>query len=172
MIFLVVSFWPQVIPRVGIYVSAAISLVAIYGFACLYTKRLHDLGRSGWWQLLGWAGALTSLGLAAVSLAIVINPDLAARISADPRRVLDMATGFSIIGTMACLGLHVLLGVLRADGREPLRPRSGPAVRGGGFRLGGRSETALTGEIRLLGLLATSRQRTPFHDIAGEAHDL
>lgn len=128
MIFLVVSFWPHIIPRVGVYVGAAFSLMAIYGFACLYTKRLHDLGRTGWWQLIGWGMAGASLCLAILTLALAASADLAAGIPHDPRRALDLATGFSILGVMACLGLHVLLGVLRGEaganrfGPNPGRP--------------------------------------------------
>jgi len=41
----VVAGW---IPLIG----QVIGLIAIFAWVCLCTKRLHDMGRSGWWQLL------------------------------------------------------------------------------------------------------------------------
>jgi uncharacterized membrane protein YhaH (DUF805 family) len=41
----VVAGW---IPLIG----QVIALAAIFAWVCLCTKRLHDMGRSGWWQLL------------------------------------------------------------------------------------------------------------------------
>ncbi|WGM40621.1 DUF805 domain-containing protein [Caulobacter sp. NIBR1757] len=36
------------IPLVG----PAVAVVAFYVMVCLFSKRLHDMGRSGWWQLV------------------------------------------------------------------------------------------------------------------------
>ena len=41
----VVAGW---IPLIG----QVIGLIAVFAWVCLCTKRLHDMGRSGWWQLL------------------------------------------------------------------------------------------------------------------------
>ncbi|MFZ0270170.1 DUF805 domain-containing protein [Caulobacter sp.] len=70
----VVAGW---IPLLG----QAIGLVAIFAWVCLCAKRLHDMGRSGWWQvlpiLLGPVliiGSAISIGFGAI-LAEVTNGD-------------------------------------------------------------------------------------------------
>ena len=75
----VVSHW---IPFIGL----AVLLAAVYGSVCIHTKRLHDMGQTGWWQVLPWVfgpilvfGSLVSIGFSA--LVAMVNhgePGLAA----------------------------------------------------------------------------------------------
>jgi uncharacterized membrane protein YhaH (DUF805 family) len=51
----------------------ALWLAAVYGSVCIHTKRLHDMGQTGWWQVLPWVfgpilvfGAVASIGLSAL----------------------------------------------------------------------------------------------------------
>ena len=51
-----------------VIVQAMLSLATIYASVCIHTKRLHDMGQTGWWQVLPWVlgpalvfGALTVL---------------------------------------------------------------------------------------------------------------
>src|SRR6187399_1393789 len=52
------AFWIGWLVLLGIQVVAgwipvvghALGLVALFCWVCLCTKRLHDMGRSGWWQ--------------------------------------------------------------------------------------------------------------------------
>jgi len=54
------TFWIGWLMLLGVHVVAgwipligwALGLAALYASVCLYAKRLHDMGRSGWWQLL------------------------------------------------------------------------------------------------------------------------
>ena len=41
----VVAGWVPVIGNL-------VALASLYCFVCIYTKRLHDMGKSGWWQAL------------------------------------------------------------------------------------------------------------------------
>ena len=42
-------------------VNLLFPLASIYVWVCLYNKRLHDLGRSGWWQLIVWVGCIGAM---------------------------------------------------------------------------------------------------------------
>jgi len=73
----VVAGW---IPLVG----QVIGLIAVFAWVCLCTKRLHDMGRSGWWQLLPILlgpvliiGSAMSIGIGAI-LGEITNTDWAA----------------------------------------------------------------------------------------------
>lgn len=54
-------------------IGAIISLATIYCSVCIHTKRLHDMGQTGWWQVLPWVigpalvfGAAVSVGISAI----------------------------------------------------------------------------------------------------------
>jgi uncharacterized membrane protein YhaH (DUF805 family) len=73
----VVAGW---IPLVG----QVIGLIAVFAWVCLCTKRLHDMGRSGWWQLVPIVlgpvmiiGSALSIGIGAI-LGEITNTDWAA----------------------------------------------------------------------------------------------
>jgi uncharacterized membrane protein YhaH (DUF805 family) len=65
------AFWIGWLMLLGVQVVAgwipvvghALGLVALFAWVCLCTKRLHDMGRSGWWQAPPFA----------LSLALVIG---------------------------------------------------------------------------------------------------
>ncbi len=52
------AFWIGWLVLLGVQVLAgwipvvghALGLIALFAWVCLCTKRLHDMGRSGWWQ--------------------------------------------------------------------------------------------------------------------------
>ena len=54
------AFWISWLMLLGVHVVAgwipligwALGLVALFASVCIYTKRLHDMGRTGWWQVL------------------------------------------------------------------------------------------------------------------------
>lgn len=58
---MVVAGW---IPLLG----AIIGLVSIYCSVCIYAKRLHDMGKSGWLQLIPIVVCLVAGGFAVVSI--------------------------------------------------------------------------------------------------------
>lgn len=72
----------NVIPVIG----HVLMLVVIYSSVCIHTKRLHDMGQTGWWQVLPVvfgpvlvAGAATSIGVMAAFAALTNgNPELSA----------------------------------------------------------------------------------------------
>lgn len=62
----------NVIPVIG----HLLMLVVIYSSVCIHTKRLHDMGQTGWWQVLPWVlgpvlvfGAIASVGFSAIATA-------------------------------------------------------------------------------------------------------
>jgi uncharacterized membrane protein YhaH (DUF805 family) len=83
------TFWVGWLMLLGVHVVAgwipligwALGLAALFASVCLYTKRLHDMGRSGWWQLLPILlgpvlifGSAMTIGLGAI-FAEIINGD-------------------------------------------------------------------------------------------------
>jgi len=75
------AFWIGWLMLLGVQVVAGwvpligqvIGLIAVFAWVCLCTKRLHDMGRSGWWQLLPMVlgpvliiGSALSIGFSAI----------------------------------------------------------------------------------------------------------
>lgn len=84
------AFWIGWLMLLGVHVVAGwipligqlLSLAAIFAWVCLCTKRLHDMGRSGWWQVLPIVlgpvlvlGSAMSIGVGAI-LGEITNGDL------------------------------------------------------------------------------------------------
>ncbi|WP_184717168.1 DUF805 domain-containing protein [Caulobacter sp.] len=78
------AFWIGWLVLLGVNVVAGwlpligwvISLATIYASVCIHTKRLHDMGQTGWWQVLPWVlgpilvfGAVASVGFSALGSA-------------------------------------------------------------------------------------------------------
>lgn len=89
--------------------QALVAWVAI----CIFTRRLHDLGRSGWWQLPAFG--LTVAGFATA------RPEVAAAMGTGPT---GQAVGV-IVGLAAYFGFIISLGIVRGMsgdnrfGRDP-----------------------------------------------------
>uniref|UniRef100_B0SVY6 DUF805 domain-containing protein n=1 Tax=Caulobacter sp. (strain K31) TaxID=366602 RepID=B0SVY6_CAUSK len=83
------AFWIGWLMLLGAHVVAGwipligqlIGLVAVFAWVCLCSKRLHDMGRSGWWQALPIVlgpvliiGSALSIGFSAI-LGEITNTD-------------------------------------------------------------------------------------------------
>lgn len=62
----------NVVPGIGHLAALAL----IYPSICIHSKRLHDMGQTGWWQILPWVlgpvlvfGAIASVGISAIMTA-------------------------------------------------------------------------------------------------------
>jgi len=79
------AFWIAWLCLFGVHVVVgwipllgwALALVAVYCSVCVYAKRLHDMGYSGWWQLIMYLlgpvlviGVLISTGVSVALTAI------------------------------------------------------------------------------------------------------
>ena len=79
------AFWIGWLVLLGVQVLAgwipvvghALGLIALFAWVCLCTKRLHDMGRSGWWQAPAFAlgpvllfGSVLWIGLGVAMAAI------------------------------------------------------------------------------------------------------
>lgn len=79
------SFWIGWLVLLGVnvvaswipFVGTLIILASIYASVCIHAKRLHDMGQTGWWQVLPWVlgpclvfGAAVSVGVSAILAAV------------------------------------------------------------------------------------------------------
>ena len=118
-------------------VNLLFPLASIYVWVCLYNKRLHDLGRSGWWQLIVWVGCIGAM----IAGAALMIPSLIALLGGAHSDEAAVAAVFGSGGALllivlACLGgvvFHIVVGVLagqagaNAYGPDPLSPSEAEA---------------------------------------------
>lgn len=110
------------IPLIGFVVS----LVLIWPSIAIQTKRLHDMGKTGWFQLLPYATWVVAfiVAVSAIGLTAVSNPD--GFENGDPSAI------FSAMGPVAIAIVLVLLGSIGyliwigATEGQPGRNRFGP----------------------------------------------
>jgi uncharacterized membrane protein YhaH (DUF805 family) len=106
-VLFVVGFIANMIPGLNLLML----LLMIYPNACLYNKRLHDMGKSGWLQIIPYLA-----GLVAVTGGIVIfGAAIASAIITASRDRSDPAVLWALLGSMggflALIGLAFLVGV-------------------------------------------------------------
>lgn len=73
LVLLGVNMVLNLIPGIG----HILMLGVIYASVCIHSKRLHDMGQTGWWQVLPWVlgpslvfGAGVSIGISAIMAAV------------------------------------------------------------------------------------------------------
>jgi uncharacterized membrane protein YhaH (DUF805 family) len=103
-ILFVVNMVLHFLPVIG----SLIGLLLIYPWVCVYSKRLHDMGRSGWLQIIPTAIFFIAVAfMIATSLSAIIQAGGAANSSTS---AFVAAMGGSIL--IFCLWLLVALGFL------------------------------------------------------------
>jgi uncharacterized membrane protein YhaH (DUF805 family) len=98
------AFWIGWLVLLGVQVVAgwipvvghALGLVALFAWVCLCTKRLHDMGRSGWWQAPPFA--LSVVLVVGSALWIGVGAALAAITDGNPEVVALAGVGVLLIG--------------------------------------------------------------------------
>jgi uncharacterized membrane protein YhaH (DUF805 family) len=132
------AFWIGWLVLLGVQVVAgwipvighALGLVALFAWVCLCSKRLHDMGRSGWWQVPPFA---LSLALVVGSvLWIGVGAALAAITDGNPEVVALAGVGVLLIGIfvafVAMIGFTLWVGIAEGQpgenryGEPPLTP--------------------------------------------------
>ena len=119
----VVAGW---IPLIG----QVIGLVAVFAWVCLCTKRLHDMGRSGWWQLVPVVlgpvlivGSAMSIGFGAILGEITnIDTDWAALAGVGGLLVSVAIAFLSVAGFTLWLGIAEGQAGENRYGEPPLTP--------------------------------------------------
>lgn len=91
------------IPLIGIVVS----VVAIYAGVCVYSKRLHDMGKSGWLQLAPMVAVFVLMAVAMVSMGGMAA--MGAFSGSDDMMAGAAMGGFGMVAL--CGGLAFLIGI-------------------------------------------------------------
>jgi len=94
---IILNYLPQGIKMIG----SVISLAMIYPTVCVYSKRLHDAGRSGWLAALPYAVAIIGVILAV----IVGGAGMLAMLSGDTSAAAGGMAGVGMAGL-------IMLGIL------------------------------------------------------------
>lgn len=121
------------IPLIG----QIVGLLLLYPWTCLYSKRLHDMGKSGWLQL-----AMYGIFIVGVIVAIVLGGGGMIMAMAggqnDPAAMAALTSGLGIaslaflLACLLCLGFLIWVGVTPG---EPGPNQYGPSPKGEGATL-------------------------------------
>ena len=132
------AFWIGWLMLLGVQVVAGwipvighvLGLVALFAWVCLCTKRLHDMGRSGWWQVPPFALSL-ALVIGSV-LWIGLGAALAAISDGNPEMVALAGVGVLLVSLFvafaAMIGFTLWVGIAEGQvgenryGEPPLTP--------------------------------------------------
>ena len=93
----------SLLPIIGWIISALGTLFVIIPSISLGARRLHDIGRTGWWQL-AWVGIL--FGGSAFFYATLV-----AAFGIDDNQKLDSGGGFFVVGLMVLLLVNLIVFV-------------------------------------------------------------
>nr|WP_295113403.1 DUF805 domain-containing protein [uncultured Caulobacter sp.] len=84
-------------------IGHVLMLLVIYSSICIHTKRLHDMGQTGWWQVLPWVlgpvlvfGAIASVGISAIMTAFHDGEPTAALLASIGGLFMSMFIAFAI----------------------------------------------------------------------------
>jgi uncharacterized membrane protein YhaH (DUF805 family) len=102
LILFVLGWVLSFIPGIGHFIG----FLLIYPWACVYSKRLHDMGKSGWLQLVVWGVWLVAAVLAAVLGAGGAIMAMAGGGQADASALAGLGLAFVVL----CVALLVTLG--------------------------------------------------------------
>jgi uncharacterized membrane protein YhaH (DUF805 family) len=110
------------IPLIGFLVG----LLLIWPSIAIQTKRLHDMGKTGWFQLLPYAAWVVAIivAVSAVGLAAVSNPD--GLENGDPGAIMAAMGPMAIAIILVLLGSIGYLIWIGATEGQPGRNRFGP----------------------------------------------
>lgn len=122
-ILLVAGFVLGMVPVLG----QIIGLLLIYPNVCVYSKRLHDMGKTAWLQLIPYAVFLVSMivGVFAVGWGAVVGAFTGAESAAG----MGALAGLGLFGLLMVLSALVAFGFLIWIGATPGEPgqnRFGP----------------------------------------------
>lgn len=121
------SFWIGWLVLLGVnvvlgwipFIGQLLSLVTIYCFVCIYSKRLHDMGKSGWLQAIPLVicFVLPIIGMFAFGGAALVAGLSGASEAAATTAVLGSLGGFFVLLFIAMIvGIGFLLWVGISDG--------------------------------------------------------
>ncbi len=132
------AFWIGWLMLMGVHAVAhwipligwALGLIAVFAWVCLCAKRLHDMGHSGWWQLLPIVlgpvlvvASIVSIGVGAAVTAISHGDFDWAAVAGVGGLLVSLATAFVVV-----IGFTLWVGIAEGQvgenryGEPPLTP--------------------------------------------------
>ena len=108
----------------------ALSLASIWCSICIHTKRLHDMGQSGWLVALPWVVSIVGIFVAIGMIGFAAIGNVAALEREDPAAILALiAPVLGLFGLLTLVNLGFLLWIGLADSQRG-ENRFGPNPKG------------------------------------------